>query len=314
MSVDRENQVDNAAYQPAYHPDQGKVAQSPSLTSPCLLSHEPDPAPTTSVCGRGRVQRTGEEVTTTAKGMVGAERVDQQGLRGRNNYQLQERDRRVLELCYEQQFLTLDQVSRFFFGGYIGNASRRMSSLRSLGLLRTQSVLTLGGKVEILRVTARGRTEARKGSKYLIPQVRQVGFSTLSHDAMVIDTRVRLQSLWEATWIPERVLKHEKLAQVPDGVLVFQSGKKVAVEVENSLKGKARYQRIWKAYQDGPSLALVLYVVASERLLSRIKTYMADAPSGLAFGAVLWSDLKSGVPSLWTPKGELPLFSRKVIG
>lgn len=74
---------------------------------------------------------------------------------------------------------------------------------------------------------------------------------------MIVDVYVKLKEIYpQATWISERSLVHDKCADglgrrghLSDGMLIFPDGKKIAIEVELTMKGKNRLERILKGYR-----------------------------------------------------------------
>ncbi len=103
---------------------------------------------------------------------------------------------------------------------------------------------------------------------------------TLVHDAIVTSVRLRLSYFWDGSWIPERVIKQDEYPQIPDGLLVFQSGKKVAVEVENSPKDKTRFFQNMERWRK-TDFKLVLFVATTTALVARIEGYLKEGPQGL---------------------------------
>jgi hypothetical protein len=106
---------------------------------------------------------------------------------------------------------------------------------------------------------------ARHGIYYLsakgalctnLPPIDRVTIGQYEHQVSVINVYMKLRVLHpEAIWISERQLKHDKYfdgvgkrGHLSDGVLMFQDGKKIAVEVEISVKGKNRIDKILKGY------------------------------------------------------------------
>jgi len=229
---------------------------------------------------------------------------------------IQERDRGLLRCCYEQQFLLMEQVARYFFGGGNRSASyRRIKKLESGGLLRRERHSVLGGR-EIIRLTRQGIELAQTLSPALVPQLGKVPLATLAHDALVASVRLRLEELWTGTWVSERALKPESFEQVPDGLFIFPSGKKVAVEVETSPKGKARlmdHLASWARKQNGERLFLVLYITPDPGIERLLRRCIEESASQVPIAVVSWPELDTNMPLAWTVKGEIDLFSRKEI-
>lgn len=229
---------------------------------------------------------------------------------------IQERDRELLKCCYEQQFLMMEQVGRYYFkGGNRSAAYRRVQLLERAGFLRRECHAVLGGKA-IIRLTKAGAELARTMSPADVSQVTTLPMATLTHDALVTSVRLRLQEFWTGTWLPEKALRREEFEQVPDGVFVFSSGKKVAVEVENSPKGKSRLMEhlgSWARHSPGKRVFFVLYIATGSGIESLLRRSIKDCSSQAPIAVVSWPELESQKPPIWTAKGEIDLFTREEI-
>lgn len=225
---------------------------------------------------------------------------------------LQRRDREILRLCYEHQFLLSDQVSRFFFKRP-GNteAYRRVRELESVGLIQRVRIATWNS-AQAIRLTRRGVAVVNEEPEFEIPQRRQLDLATLGHDISVLETRMLLTQYWEARWVPEAFLKasEDRRKPLPDGYLVFESGRRFAVEVENSLKGKSRYEELLKRWESGPA-ALVLYVATENRLLSPLREYLKLGPSHVGIALTSLEKLRQGPEPFWTPRGEFNFLAKR---
>ena len=221
----------------------------------------------------------------------------------------QARDREIVRVCYEQQLISLKQVARYFFSGDLAYASRRLKGLEAEGFLKqVRPIANYSGR--LYQVTGLGVKLARTISTLEVPQRRTFGLATLEHDLLVTSLRLRLRELWDSAWLPEKILKAAEYRQIPDGVALFRSGRKVALELENSSKGKRRYLSIWKRWV-GTETFLVLYVATHPGLAQFLRKLFLVAPKGVALGVVEWESLESGCPKVWTPAGELDLLNRR---
>ncbi len=227
---------------------------------------------------------------------------------------LQPRDEKLLRLIYEQQFVLMSQVERWFFQGQSARRARqRIHDLKEGGWIqRVESPLLKTSRV--IRLTKSGVSLAETDRAERIPQSRTIDISTLLHDSVVTSVRLRLEELWEGVWIPELLIKGEQFKHIPDGVFVFDASRlQVAVEVENSPKGPKRFHEIQQRWRGAP-VEMILYVASTPTLFRIVQNYLKSGPQDLPFALVLWSDLERGTPSAWTVAGEIDLFSRKDLG
>jgi hypothetical protein len=86
--------------------------------------------------------------------------------------------------------------------------------------------------------------------------LRRLNPKILDHDAKVTSARLRILQLWNATFVPERAIKAKDFPEIPDGIFFFPSGRGVALEIENSDKGRARFLRLLERWKDTPSITL----------------------------------------------------------
>ncbi|MCO5143145.1 MAG: replication-relaxation family protein [Oligoflexia bacterium] len=221
---------------------------------------------------------------------------------------LQDRDKEILKLCYEQQFLLSEHVCEYFFAGNYTETKRRLRELKAADLLKSYPVPKSNRR--IFQLTWQGRKVGRELSRMELDRPRRPFDSQLEHDALVTSVRLRLELLWEGVWIPELAIRKLEIQEVPDGLFVFTNGTKAAIEIENSLKGRSRFVNRMKSWRD-VKVRLVLYVVAKAGILERIKYFMSEAPSTPLFGIVPWEELKGTRPVAWSPQGELELTKEK---
>lgn len=225
---------------------------------------------------------------------------------------LQERDMEILKCCYEQQFLTIEQIEEHYFKSTHSNKAReRVSELSKAGLVRSENS-SLATIKKVVRLTRAGQRLAAAHAALEVPQSRRLDLATLMHDSIVTSVRLRLSQLWDARWIPERALK-DKYEIIPDGIVQFESGFNVAVEIENSIKGRSRFLKLIDTWAKVESISLVLYVATTRQLERLIQGYLRERPSEKLFAVVAWDDLKTGVPSAQSPAGALPIFDRRTL-
>jgi hypothetical protein len=224
---------------------------------------------------------------------------------------LSARDREILRIAYEEQFVGLGTLAKFLFGGSIKLASRRVLKLAHLRLLK-QEILRLPSSPKVLRLAPVGQRMAKTISSFEIRQKRRVPLSTFEHDASVIHARLELGRRFEGLWVPEKAIKAHNLRKVPDGILVFPSGKRIAIEVENSLKSKSRYRDLWETW-GSEGFMVVLYIATRGSIATSLRRLMTElCPEGVLLALVEMDALgRDEVETVWTPHGPLPLFSKR---
>ncbi len=223
---------------------------------------------------------------------------------------LQDRDRRILKLCYEQQFLLTEHVEKFFPNASYRACRMRVQELVKGNFLFEELTSTLGRK-PIYRTTRTGAGVALESGATPHTPVRNLQLATLVHDSIVTSVRQRLEECWDAHFVCERAIKGKEYRQIPDGLFFFKSGKGIAIEVENSDKGRSRFIHLMNRWKDIPGIIFVLYVATQDTLFESIKKYLPSGPKEQPMGVVHWNCLKSSIPPVWTQRGEVRLFDRR---
>jgi DNA-binding PadR family transcriptional regulator len=234
--------------------------------------------------------------------------------------QIQKRDQKIAQSCYEQQFVRAQELMQSHFKGvHRSEVYRRLQELEKAGYLKRIRPFP-GSPVTLFRLTEAGIELARQNSPMEVPQTRRLNPSTIVHDAYVTSVRIRLEELWNFTWIPEAVLKAEygkkqtPNSAIGDGMMNFPSGKKAILELENSLKSPDRYRQIFSNWnQSSHSPSFVLYVATDQNLSKRLKVMMERyAPKELPIFLITIEDLLKHPPSkVWSIRGEFAIFERK---
>jgi hypothetical protein len=223
---------------------------------------------------------------------------------------LQERDRKILKLCYEQQFLMTDHVEKYFSNASYRACRMRVQELVEGSFLREELTSTLGRK-PIYRTTKTGTIIALENGATPHTPIKNLQLATLVHDAIVTSVRQRLEDYWDAQFICERAIKGNEYKQIPDGIFFFKSGKGIAIEVENSDKGRSRFIRLLSRWKEVPGILFVLYVATNDFLFESIKKHLKQAPTEQPMGVVHWNQLKQSTPAVWTQRGEVRLFDKR---
>lgn len=193
---------------------------------------------------------------------------------------LTERDAAILRDVVRFGALTVEQVGRRHFGSVL-TAYGRLKALARAGYI--ELVRVWRGAPGACVATAEGTRVADAG----LPPAK-VSASTLAHHLTVADLAERLLAQHPgASWTTERELRRDAMAaarergtgrlvdgvpHVPDGALILPDGQRVAVEVERSAKGSARYRAILGWYAAGMAHDRLRWFVADRRVRDRLAT------------------------------------------
>ncbi len=222
--------------------------------------------------------------------------------------QLQDRDREILTLCYEQRFLLIRQIEKFFYKGSYEEAKRRVREMKKANLMRDAKNNL--GRSKILELTKIGRAIAVEQSLIGSLPNHEIDPSAIEHHALVTETRLLLEKLWDGYWIPELALRAHFHQEIPDGIFVFhESGNKVMVELENSLKGRARFENRIRSWQHSSKTVFVLFVCTSAQIQTSLIRYLEKSPSHPLHLVTTLSELEQPEPVAWSIEGEVLPFS-----
>jgi hypothetical protein len=173
-------------------------------------------------------------------------------------FQLTERDVEILQFINLFGFCEMPQlIARF--GWRKPRNYQIMKKLLTAGLVKHERVFH--GQHGIYRLTPAG---ARHSG---LPPLSKVPLASYAHDVRVIELYLALRQQYPGVqWVSERELKHEKYfsgvgkrGHLSDGLLIFEDGKHVALEVELTLKSKSRLEKILKEYGAQFSIKEVWY-------------------------------------------------------
>jgi hypothetical protein len=103
-----------------------------------------------------------------------------------------------------------------------------------------------------------------------LPAISGVALGGYKHQLILTDLRQQLCTNYPNTkWISDRYLKHQKFyygigkaGHIADGILIFPDETKIAIEVELSMKGKRRIEKILNAYGSQLEISEVWYFCA----------------------------------------------------
>jgi DNA-binding MarR family transcriptional regulator len=228
--------------------------------------------------------------------------------------EIQKRDVEILRICHEQQFLTREHF-RTFFNTHQSAADRRLRKLIQADFIQIE-FHPQWGREPILRLTRNGYYLAKKN--HTLPEMGypKLNLSCLIHDALVTSVRLRLSQFWSAHFVPERAIKNQQSAfEIPDGIFYFPSGRGIAIEIENSNKGKFRLLKLLDRWKAQPQIAAVLYVASTQELFRTVLNAIQEAPllPETLVGVVEWTALQKGIPPVTTKIGNADLFSKREV-
>ena len=115
----------------------------------------------------------------------------------------------------------------------------------------------------------------------LLPPIKKINLAEVHHDLQVIDVSLKLQQQFQAEFITERELRHQKgiagvgvRGHICDGVLKF-GGKNIALEIERTTKSKARLEKIFKEYRRSFDYQEIWYFCENQAIYRSLEKYAA---------------------------------------
>lgn len=190
--------------------------------------------------------------------------------------QLTKRDIEMIRFINEFGFCEMPQFMKRF-GLKKTWMYEMMQRLIEAGFIKHQRILH--GRPGVYSVT-------RKGAKLTdLPPIEQVTVGRYEHQNCVLNVYMKLREQYpEAHWISERRLMNDKFCDglgktghVSDGILMFPDGKQIAIEVELSIKGKNRIEKILRGYGAQLSIKEVWYY-CTPPVASLLKRLSANMP------------------------------------
>ncbi|MBI1300070.1 MAG: hypothetical protein GC137_00290 [Alphaproteobacteria bacterium] len=162
--------------------------------------------------------------------------------------QFQKRDAEILKWVNGFGFATVDQIKGFM---KVGNTAAyvRIKKLVEGGYLARERILH--GQARIHKVTKRGVIAS---GDHILP-VQDIRLGTFKHDLALVDLALKLEEETGGQFIPQRQIRHDEglsgvgqMGHIPDGYLFIDDDKPVAVELELSVKSRARLNSIVQDY------------------------------------------------------------------
>lgn len=191
----------------------------------------------------------------------------------------QERDAEVLKWVNGFGFATADQIRRFM---KVGNTAAyvRIKKLVEGGYLARERILH--GQARIHKVTRKG---VLASGDAVLP-LKYVNLGTFRHDFKLVDLALTLEAETGGTFIPDRRIRHDEglsgvgqLGHIADGYLHIGEDKPIAIELELSVKSRARIQSIIHDYGGNLSVKEVWYYTDQMNVVRAIE----KAAQGFSF-------------------------------
>lgn len=222
---------------------------------------------------------------------------------------LQERDREIINICYEQMFISVAQVQRYFFK----SADKRRARERVLELARSGYVsrTKVYGETpnSLLQLTRDGYSLAEKRNLLSLRYISKINFRTIEHDLRLIDIRFRLAEKWtNYRWVPERAIRRAEYPEVPDALCLFKSGKTIAIELENSAKGEDRIIKLLSRWRT-TNISLVLYFATSDEVFRKYQKILSSHDFDAAIGLIDLNEFLTSFPTAWSKNGPIRIFT-----
>jgi hypothetical protein len=191
--------------------------------------------------------------------------------------QLTKRDKEILCFINEAGICVMPQIQREFNFRFPRNYQVMRRLIEGEYVLHDQIFRNQHG---IYYLTRKGAENTS------LPPISTISLGGYKHQLVITDIRQKLRAKYPDTgWISERHLKQQKFyygigkaEHIADGMLVF-SDKKIAIEIELSLKGKNRLENIFSAYGSQLDIDEAWYFCADQLIrplttLSKNKSYI----------------------------------------
>ena len=176
--------------------------------------------------------------------------------------QLTDRDKEILCFINECGFCVMPQIQKEFNLKF-HRSYQVMKRLIAAGYVLHQQIFKQ--QHGIYHLTKKGAAQTS------LPLFLQISLGGYQHQLLITDIRQKLCVRYpNAKWISERYLKQQKfyygigkVGHIADGIMLFPDNKKkFVIEVEVSMKGKRRIEKILSAYGAQFDIAEVWYFCA----------------------------------------------------
>ena len=194
--------------------------------------------------------------------------------------QITDRDVEVLRFVNDFGFCEALQIKKRF-------------TLKRTRVYQLMNRLVMGGLIKHRRLfygRAGVYTVTPDGARYTrLAGLSNIPVSHYKHHLLVIDLYLALRERYpDAIWISERYLirakyqeslhqKRYRREHLADGHLILSEGKRIAIEVELTIKGKARLERILTNYSLQLAIKEIWYF-CHQRTIPQLRLLTADRP------------------------------------
>lgn len=209
-----------------------------------------------------------------------------------NQMRLTPRDFEILKYLYDQKFCSLECLYHRFFdkrrpGESIPNqmrvARQRLQVLKRAEFIKTQCIYSEAKSVYLTAPRGYQTLSGRYPNLVFGPAVKEVDFRNYEHDKRVNLVRVALERSGKVmAWYPERRIRLDGFSVngikrqlpetiIPDAIILTPHGKRIAVEVEVSIRKKSRFRfkvdELSDAMRgDPPLIHSVLFIACTDAL------------------------------------------------
>lgn len=190
----------------------------------------------------------------------------------------QERDKKILRWINGFGFATAEQIQRFM-GVKTTTAYVRIKKLVDHGYLKRERILH--GESRIHRVTKKG---VQASGDHILP-LKKINLGTYLHDRSLVDLALKLEESEHGKFQPERQIRHDEglsglgnTGHIADGYLFLQNQKPIAIELELSVKSRARLNNIIREYGGNLSVSEVWYFTDQNQVFNAIQKASNDYP------------------------------------
>jgi len=207
-----------------------------------------------------------------------------------------QRDKEILTYLTRHGVCTPDQITRRFFTSQWA-CYRRLRKLEGVRLVTRRR--TWWQQPNVLTPTSLGTALAQVD----LPPVPKLVLARLEHDLAVVDLSEQILARNKGTWLTERELRRDAARELqeagmgqkqlvpprsPDGMLVFTTGQRVAIELDLTGKTSAVYRRILAAYIGKGGVAAVWWFSPSPAVQARIAELARESNVGDFFKVYRW--------------------------